>query len=254
MRRRRRTKYTWFPQLGTLGGDPSTSTTNIELVYDVFANGDPGDVTIFPIIPDSAQEAPPADTAQLQDFLTLEYILKRIVGKLHLYVQPRTLLDTASTISSTVLLVGAGFFVAREGDQQTGTAFPIGATTAAERRLNYGPLALETTREPWIWRRTWMLGIPYFGTLSGGTSKVTDQLAEGATLPPHNYSGSVADGPHIDAKVARRVGQDDRLYFAIQGQAIEVVGTGTAASATFKGVLDVRMLGATRKPKQRSAF
>lgn len=253
MRRRRRTRYTWFPQLGEVGeGGQANSTAGARIQFSWDASGDPGDVTIFPVLPDAVDEEPTDDTNdQLQNFLKQEYVLKRIVGKLHIALEPRAF--DPSTLISTHCIVGAGFFVSRASGGGN-DAQPIEGSTSTDRRLNYGPLNLSTTREPWIWRRTWALSIPNVSTsFASATSKVGDILAIGR-FPNHNYGGSVADGPHIDAKVARRVGQDDRLFFAIQAIATDFAGTGTPVNYTDTAYIDCRYLGATRKAKQRSAF
>lgn len=250
MRRRRRTKYTWFPQIGTEGAEEADDT----VVLDVsIPTPNPvalglSDVNIFPILPDAPKETVGvADDAHLSDYIGSEYILKRIVGKFFC---------TAGTASANDanrppqrLVIGAGFFIARAGGEGI-TGSPIGTDTADERQIGYGPLNLQTTREPWIWRRSWALSPLIFTDVAA----VGDGLSyiNMGTYPHNNYCGSVADGPHIDAKTARRITNDDRLFFAVQVWSQDAdTGSGSPLPA---GILDVRLLGALRKARGRSAF
>lgn len=69
------------------------------------------------------------------------------------------------------------------------------------------------------------------------------------------FYGSIQDGPKIDVKSVRRIGQDDRLWFSISTVALGPVQT---EEQTFvggvQGYLDVRILGNTRKAKNDGKF
>lgn len=246
--RRHRRKYTWLPQLGFQSGDPNLDTVVLPVSFGAtLTDGAPGIVAIIPIVPDAPRETPGALTDQLVDFVGNEWFLKRIVGKLHLTTS-RINVTTGNSGNELPLdiCIGAGFFVARAGEDNIN---PIGAqTVAAANNSQYGPLNLATTREPWIWRRTWCLS-PQI--LAAGVASET----LGGFFPHNNYCGSVAEGSHIDAKTARRIGQDDRLYFAIQAMATQIGGGATTVAVSLPDAqLDVRILGALRRAKQRSAF
>lgn len=253
MRRRRKTRYTWFPQLGDDGSTEDLSTTQFGVLVTHDTSGDPGEPTIVPLLPDAPSEEAANDLSVLTSVLTQEYILKRIVGKIHIASEPRSLLSLASNLQPTTVRYTAGIFVAR-ADGGTNANNPVGATTAADARINYGPANLSTTREPWIWRRSWILGVNYFNSFNQSTDFTTSGLALASFYPFNNLHGSVADGPHVDAKTARRVGNDDRLFFAVQAQALAVVGVNTPTTQQDKVFVDLRFLGAPRRPKSRSAF
>lgn len=243
MRTRRRRKYTWFPQLGFQGAQPENDTTVLPITPAVVpGSGALSDVVIFPIVPDTPKDTPTAGTENLDDFIGNEYLLKRIVGRVWFAAgfndstAPNVILDIA---------VGIGFFVARADRTAAAGASPIGTATAVERKENYGPLTLQNTREPWIWRRVWLVSN---STIVAATNAIVP-----GNYPRNNLDGSVAEGSHIDAKTARRVGDDDRLFCAIQTVATLVSGNpGDLQLQDF--TMDVRVLGALRKARGKSAF
>lgn len=263
MRRRRRTKYTWLPAYGT--GTPIAGVGNYEGVQrfgtlGVLANAEPA-VGVIAVLPDAPPENFDASTTSLSNAINSEYILRRIVGKLHIaYRQSNQPYSGAGNDVPPIpeaALVTAGFFVARCSDvsQTDPEAYPIGFLGGVNIQdfNNYSPMARDTQREPWIWRRSWILGnnrdrfLPVDNSLT-----FYDQGWE--TFPPNNsLQGSVLDGPHIDAKTVRRVGQDERLWFALATQCISSHGP-ASDNGSLTYVLDVRYLGALRKARQRGAF
>lgn len=248
--RRRRRKYTWFPQLGSQGSTAEDDTSVLSIAIPQTTGAALSDVNIFPVLPDVPLEAlgttiTPGANTSLVNYIASEYFLRRIVGKFACRLHPFISTDANQIQAATI---AAGFLIARAAEAETITGGPIGAANAAERKQNYGPLNIQTTREPWIWRRTWTLspleaagsGVQVFGTSTG-------------LFPPNNYLGSVAEGSFIDAKTARRVGNDDRLFFAVQTMINDQ--TGTPAAYTFPdAVLDIRVLGALRRARNRSVF
>lgn len=176
-------------------------------------------------------------------FLTSnEYLLKRVVGKIYVSVS-----QIAGTQKGAILCA-AGLFVARAenpaGDPGA-EDFPIGARDVGVF-ADYAPLNTDTMREPWIWRRSWVL-----------SNQLSTLAAEIISYPKTNVEyGSVADGPHIDAKTARRVKEGERLFFAVQARAFPVNHTtaGDSGDVTVHFAYEVRALGALRKGHNRSAF
>lgn len=163
-----------------------------------------------------------------------DWMLERIVGKLFIGLD-------IETTESPAVLCGAGFFVARSNNESGGGGdTPIGSATAAERNENYSPLHEDTVDEPWLWRRTWLLG----------GSPTSFGLT---TFPLNNaFYGSVMDGPHIDAKSVRRIGNDERLWFAFSTASLAADVEQT--NGAVRGYLDYRILGALRKSKGKSSF
>jgi len=277
--RRRRSRGTWFPVIGTQPSEElSYAPIRLSLAVPA-ADGFEQVVTgIVPVTFDEPQEGedlvPGADA--LSEILGNEYILKRIVGKCFVsrtYIAARDSQSQAEQFLQDwpLLLVGCGFFVARAQDSQDpgGQALPIGTTGNSainEEKIweNYSPLALSTIREPWIWRRTWLLGNPAIDAINQTLIQTVSNNAAyrgySVDYPSNNVAyGSVLDGPHLDSRVKRRVGQDDRLWFAVGVKPLNninpVVSTGDIVSDTHVDILlDYRIFGSLRKAKNRSAF
>lgn len=254
---RRRTRYTWLPTLGTAGPEATDdNSSGRSFNIDVPADGS-SNVIISAITFDEPQEGDDLSTnVPLVTVLGNEYFLKRIVGKLFAELEP-TFNPQGDPSTPRNALFGAGFFVARANDSSQGAASPIGSATLSERQENYSPLGEEAIREPWIWRRTWVFG-------NDSQHQIQIQRARGgstvspinfATAPPNNMLyGSVADGPHIDAKTARRIQQDERLWFVVAARTVPGHEDVLDQGGVINGYLDFRLLGALRKARQRSAF
>lgn len=217
-RRRRKRRGVWFPNLGTLGPNADPDDDDPGLWGQLLVGGEvaPAATTtvILPLTFDEAREDEEleADTT-LADFLGSEYIVERILGTL--FVARRT----ASAIGRVpAIKVTAGIFVARQEDSTHAAAaegaLPIGTQTAAEARENYSPMTNSTIREPWMWRRSWILGNTGLQANNDQTVFVNTQSVH--NFPPTNvgYLGMLT-GPYVDVKSRRHVRQDDRLYFVI---------------------------------------
>lgn len=253
MRRKRRTKYTWFPVNGRsdvidlIGTYPGAAfrllpgNTNQNAV-------DPNNQTTlyFPICPDfTAEQGAGALTSnnQLRDIVEGQaWLLKRLVGKIHLSV---TALASPTNFATEwqQLLVTAGFFVARAFDE-----------APAQLDLNvqeYDPQQKDNVMNPWIWRRTWLLRNP-------GDSNAAGQ-GLGINYPTSTMEmGNIAEGGHIDSKVSRRITREHRLWFVLQVMGgdpnrLSVTGSSTV-QPQVRGFLDVRVLGAMRRNKNVSSF
>lgn len=228
--RKRRTRYTWFPNIGFQGADEENDSAGFPFSHTVSSAAGAIVTNIFELIPDFSPSEPTATTDNLSDFIGNEYLLKRVVGKLFVGAN-------ASVPTGPVnFIFGAGLFVARA--DEAAPQLPVGAGTPAEANLNYGVLNNQNIREPWLWRRVWKLqnpGIPVPNGLLGTWA-----------------GGSLQDGPHIDAKSARRVRQDERLFMSVSS--INFDGLSASASITLDGWCDYRVLGQLRKAKNRSTF
>lgn len=260
---RRRTRGTWFPTLGTQLTDESVPLDDEVVSGRSFFHTFPasgstqGIVTLLTPLtfdrPFEGDEVSPV-TDSLSDIVGSEYILQRIVGKI--FIERSIKLQGIDTDIFPAILVTAGFFVARANDASVGGGAdtPIGSATEPERRDNYSPLDIDNIREPWIWRRTWILGN------AGNQTSLSDpssfNRAQGYPASTALY-GSVADGPHIDSRVKRRVSQDNRLFFAVSTTLYPLSDTFNPQSGTvmtLAGYLDYRIFASLRKAKNSSAF
>lgn len=250
--RRRRRKYTWFPQIGFQGETVEDDSVTLPVaIPTALLDGTLSNITVFPIIPDAPNDTPATGADHLDDFIASEYFIKRIVGRFQFCMDA---ISDQTNPAATACVVAAGFFIAR-ADESTPT-FPIGCSTPGDAKANYGPLNLANTREPWIWRRTWVCSPPIINNSTGALTWNTNVGgATGNSFPPNNCHGSVAEGSIIDARTARRVGNDERLYFAVQTMVGEAIGVVTNQTQVFpQGYLDVRILGALRRARNRSTF
>lgn len=239
MRRKRRTKYQWFYPTGTVGpaADLEDTTNGREFSLNVPGNGTTA-IRPFEMVTD----APPDDFNPgnpMGFYQNNDYFIKRIVGKFFASTS-QLAFDNPPGI-----LLGFGMFIARaaDDDQSPGVPVPIAGTTIAAQIDEYSPLRAENMSEPWIWRRVWVLG----NALST-SSYIYRQF------PNSNTSyGSVADGPHIDAKTARRVRQGERLWGVIAAKALPLNITHDF-DAIVQCYFDYRVLGQMRRPHNRSVF
>lgn len=264
-RRRRGSGGTWFPNLGTAGpeGDEDDDDAGI-FINAILSTAIPSqsvitDLTFDNPIEDEALSAT-ASRSSLSDIIGSEYILKRIVGKVLAAVDQ----SNSAFVGQFGVLLTCGFFVARAEDSTTESAVnpqPIGTETEVEKRENYSPAVPSTIREPWIWRRRWILG----NQARQSTGSAPTSLASSATAAfPSSTAGygSVMDGPHIDAHTVRRVSQDDRLWFAAAFRLLSADWGAQPFGPGQLGVnpiginihLDYRLFGRLIKAKQHGAF
>lgn len=254
--RRRKQKYTWLPTLGglTTDGNPTPSTYGTSYFSGVVqvntAALGPTDLYVTPIVPDasffvdeaSEQGLSLRDLTEGQDWL-----LKRIVGKLFINIPP---IVTTVGQNPYIFTVGAGFFVGRADDTNPN----IPDTNNAE----IDPLGSRNIRQPWIWRRTWLLrnsGAPPPTVPMGGWG-VADSWLAGANV--YLNGGSEKDGPHIDSKIARRIRREERLWFVLNAYGKNAVSNDIqveyAGTSPVEFTLDYRILGQMRRSTNKSTF
>lgn len=265
--RRRRSGGTWFPALGSdSGGVEGYNFAGRELFTTMGSTTAASSVLIVPLTFDRPQDPESAGAGDpLVGLIGSEYLLKRIVGKIHISRTPHEQIVGSAPTSqrfdlSPATQVGCGFFVARAQDDVSGDPDqPIGANTATERNDNYNPLDVDNIRLPWIWRRTWVLGSYGLNFQAfTDTSTFARKQNYNVLFPPTNVQyGSVLDGPHFDAKSRRRIRQEERLWFVMaQAPYLSVVDDDPdpANQALIVASLDYRIFGSLRKAKNRSAF
>lgn len=280
-RRRRKTKYTWLPVIGeagaTFAGGPEGANDSFGSDFSLQALSDPNipesQVIIGPVTFDHPTETSATlfgtrvdQTTPMSVFMGNEYLLKRIVGKVYVSIDSRVV----NVAAPSAALVACAFFVARAGDDSEASgSLPIGVSASSaesgQRLIDYNPLNSATAREPWIWRRTWILSPWGAGLLNSSNSpqnpsgeNLLDNLVDvgGGYFPPTNvHYGDMQSGPHIDAKTARRIRQDERLFFVAAARAWKLHQAITdGAPLPIVGHLDIRLLGAARKARNRGAF
>lgn len=266
MRRRRRSQGTWFPTIGSEISE-GVNAAGRAFTLNLGALSQTPLQIVTPLTFDEPTDLDNFITSEksLTDIIGSEYVLKRIVGKM--FINRISQLDINGNDPNPALLCGAGLFVARAGDDVTTGAQerPIGfavLASDAQTRENYSPLDNDTMREPWIWRRNWVLGtagqnLGITGVANSHSSSVGAVTGDSASCYPASTAlfGSVADGPHVDSRVRRRVRQDQRLWLAVALTSFPIAAqTDATAIVGIRGYFDYRMFGSLRKARNQSAF
>lgn len=235
----------------TLGGSESSGDNSYLTSYfasaiavDAPSKG-PNDLYVTPIVPDATQFVGGSEATgpSLRDLTEgQDWLLKRIVGKLHCAPLQNDYGGVSTPNSPAFIKVAAAFFVARADENSPDVPDVIEVE-------EIDPLGTKNVRQPWIWRRNWIL-------MNGLQSA---PMVEGPRpiVEVNNQGFSVADGPHIDSKVARRIRREERLWFVINAYGYDDF-VGTQSSYTNPGTLqfslDYRILGAMRRSTNRSTF
>lgn len=262
--RRRKRDGTWFPMLGstqTIGDDPYRNN-RVQLVLSGSSTGQPSTV-VRPITFDLPQDAND-QTAQgdqtLSEIMGNEYIIKRILGSLLVGVNATQIGEDAYPWAA--IEVAAGFFVARaEFDDTVTNQVPIGWENAEINDWHqYSPGSSDTIREPWMWRRSWLLTPSFWHAAQLSASPDGEpQLINQQQMPLWPFANwqynQLNVGPTVDIKSRRRVGQDDRLWLAVshRGATRNTIGE-EDTPYTVNVSYDLRMYGALRKAKNTGNF
>jgi len=242
--RRKRPRVAWMPTFGLapepeLAVDPAPGI-NVEITIQSLAN--PGESVVWDAFPLTFDETEDSETAQadpakrtLRDIVQgNEWRLRRIVGKAFVLAANDTALgsDTGSIVEAAL-----GFIVVKTYDD--------GTPTTDFNECN--PLSQDSMEDPWIWRRVWMLN-PYGNNRDISTSGGTSITPWAWNFPQTNvWYGSVADGPHIDAKTARVIHRQERLFGVLAARrAYFGVDPTFEQEHTVRMHLDYRLLGSLR--------
>jgi len=247
--KRRKPRVAWFPTFGgaRIAEDDASPFPGIEVdlfldpatppergvIWDAFA-------LTFDQTESSEQAQSDPTKITLRDIVQgNEWKLRRLVGKA--FIGCSGIAADGSGQIQTNLQVGLGFIVCKTYDD--------GAPITDFNEVN--PLAQESMEDPWIWRRTWMLSptpSEVLTTWSNFSSTDTYLKPNLWGFPCSNVSyGSVADGPHIDSKVQRRIHRSERLYGVLAARRyygdLDLSETSGFRSAAVHMMLDYRILG-----------
>jgi hypothetical protein len=194
MRRRTKPKVAWLPKdPGAVLLTNSDTKNVVSLRFDFGPAGTNETITgIAPVVFDQTHFPDGSGGVNsLADIESSGYRLRRIVGKCFVSVVQGEPGSTAPFL----LLCGGAFIVLRTDD----TGQP------AQALSTYDLFEIGNDDSPWIWRREWILQ-------DGASLGAQGPITEDWPFTNAEY-GSVADGPHIDQKTARVIGQDERLFF-----------------------------------------
>lgn len=232
MRRRRSPKVVWLP--GTNANSLAGFLTSTLQVFDHNVTADPAHTgasvsTAFPVVQDgNGTDILGTDNLTLADIESSGYRLRRVVGKVYCSV-----LQQVGDRPSSVLCT-AGLIILRVDEQ---TALPLQGQTSQQ----YNPENIRNGMDPWIWRRTWLLGN------SQATNAPGDAFAVSTLGGSNRALGGNSDGPHLDQKTARIVSSEERLFFVAS---TTVVGAATldqqGNDTQVQWAFDLRVLASMR--------
>lgn len=209
MAKRRAPRVVWLPPdrfngIGSTPGSGATvgTQTGVKRVLTTIPGGAGSAHTeVIPVVQDNQIDTALLVGGTLADYEGSAYRLRRIVGKIFVGLH-----QDESAGQSTEVVVTAGLIILRT-HQVAGVVVPLNATVE-----EYSTQMLQNWADPWIWRRTWVLGNIPMETAAGGFPFYSETNTSG--------SGSAVDGPHVDAKTARIVGPEERLFLVVTGQSV----------------------------------
>lgn len=243
-RRRRRFKprLQWMPPLGTeRTAEPPVQFQDWPAYQhdcNVVAAGSDPTVVVQALTwdyPPEEQIVLASGIPSLADWEQSSWRLRRIVGKLFVG-------NASDQSSNPCAFIVAGFIVLKVNADD-------GTPLKAPDVTSYDPATVGSNRDPWIWRRSWLIGNGQ--TIQAGAG--SGQLVEShglRGLPAHNVQyGSVLDGPHVDAKTNRIIGPEERLFLCLSIQGICITAEQNQVQCYW--LLDYRLLGSTMKATNR---
>lgn len=228
-RRIRRPRVVWLPNTNASSIDPTTTNNSVysRTIHTVVGIAGEHVNSTHGVVIDGEGLDPLAASTTLSDVVNSGYRLRRIVGK----IWAGALQEDADTPTSVIAT--AAFMVLRV-DPVAG--LPLGIAE------NYYPGSIEQSMDPWIWRRSWILGNGQSATA------LNDPFSQQSNFGVRNNQlGGVSDGPHVDAKTARIVGPEERLFLCLS---TTVLGPPTNPQSqdgiSVTWVWDLRVLGSMR--------
>lgn len=231
MRRRRKSGGAWLPVNPTFVGDSSFGRTYYDFQDAFSGTSEVGDF-VQRAVPLTLDETPEQDTSltyTLSDYVQgQEYVLERVVGSVFVKLSQNSDQDVTNILACGALAI----LPTQEGADQPDLP-----------PEEWNPFFAQNAQQPWIWRRVWQLQNNEF---SG------NQFQNAVPASNMNYN-SVADGPHIDTRGAkRRVRKEQRLYIVCASVVLGAQDGNTVTSVRW--TYDLRMFGAMRRASGRSAF
>jgi len=243
--RRRRPRVAWLPVFGAApvpeatAGPAAGISAEIDLDFNVAQDEVVWDS--FALTFDTSQsavetQASPTDRTLRDIVAGNEYRLRRIVGKAFVWTSN----DVQGASVLPAIDCAFGIIVSHTDDD----GFP---------RTNFdevNPLAQDSMEDPWIWRRRWLLqpgDSLSHGVWTNPATTTTETQPKFWGFPASNVRyGSVQDGPHIDAKTARVIHRNERLYGVFAARRLYAGGAVAICDTKAHLLLDYRLLGSLR--------
>lgn len=224
--RKAKPRVVWFPPNDENCIDTVTKQSGIKVFVVDVSPAAPFSVGEVSVITDAEPDTQ-AVTTSLADIASSGYRLRRIVGKIWCRM------DQVDDSNIAFAAVTAGLII-RRVDQVTGGSLAGAHPNGAELT---GPNEAENYGDPWIWRRTWLLG----NNVSPNMPTFFPAFEES------NEAFSGVDGPHVDQKTARIIGPEERLFLDVEVRSNKT-GEASADEITtgVRVIYDLRVLGSMR--------
>lgn len=235
--RKRKAPVVWLPPALTdrLGTAPAEATVGIQSNSFIFTVTGPGlsappSTTEIALVKDFQNAG--SGTVQtltdqtLADLRSSGYRLRRVVGKLFILV-----IQDPAVVGPTIFKVTAGLMVRHVNDGGTSIAAASGLNQEDVSTAN-----IQNFDDPWIWRRSWILANNTAGAI------VLDPSS--GVIPGCNiqgYGSGMHEGSHVDAKTARTVGAEERLFLDVSCEGVN--GNAQDDPGAILVVGDLRVLG-----------
>lgn len=237
MRRRRRNRSTWFPVVPTYVGEGSgIGYTWFQYGQILPATYAASQAIATPLVPDTTitPEQTDGQYSSLRDFVEGQtWTCERVVGSIFCHCNNSTELGVGALICCAALAV-----------------LPIDVSDGSDPDVpellndDYQPLAAQNAYNPWLWRRTWLLGNPGLA-----------DTQEFAFLPTSNtYYGDMRSGTHLDTKGTKRSIQREQRLFLVTQIGSANLGVDPDNGTNVHWTYDLRILGGMRTAKNRSTF
>lgn len=239
-RNRRRRRFTWFPNLGVDlydDQDPQTRLSGANFALNINPAGGPWARSVQPLTFDQpkneAEITADPSLVSLADLQGSAWFLRRVVGSIQI---ARGFLDTTPGLvpMQPAVLVGAALAVV-PWDEYSNTP-----------EADVDPLRQTDINEPWIWRKTVILGAqainPAYSTNTAANALLT--------FPVNTSFYPQSRFETVDQKTMRVISGDERLCLYVSVAAL-TSATFTPDTDGIFGYFDYRLLGALRRRTNR---
>lgn len=242
MRRRNKPRVVWLPPTGANSIDAAGQScwNFVSVALPTPDSAGATGVIEVPIVQDGTPSDPLNATSSLADIELSGYRLRRIVGKLYVFIG-----QTSNTADNEDIYGVTAGLIIRRTDPSSGGSLAA-AASAATNFTEIDPGEITNSMDPWIWRRSWLLSNGPFPTTPSGN--LTNGVFVGGIHrgPATNYGAQYpgpTEGPHIDQKTARIVGPEERLFLDISAQ--NILG-GSASPTSLVIIYEFRVLASMR--------
>lgn len=245
--RRRKPRVVWLPPTNIFSTDTGFTTwSRASVTFSAAVAGNRGNIEV-PLVQDGIGSDVLDPTSTIADIENSGYRLRRICGMLYVFMsQPTPDAGSGAVRGPTGLFgISCGLMV-RRTDSATGGSLAAAADPTFD---SISPDAVRNSMDPWIWKRDFLLndGFAVDPIIPGNVSPTDLMLQTFATDGPWptNARAPLHEGPYIDQKTARIIGQEERLFLDVSANTINIGGDSNG-NAVLSIIYTLRVLGSMR--------